>query len=171
MPTRRHLLFAGVTGLATLAALSSAGRRALVGRAFAAPPAAPFEITRSDAEWRRRLTPAQYTVLRNAGTEPPYSSPLNAEHRHGTFACAGCDLALFSSDTKFDSHTGWPSFWKPLDHAVATATDPSYGMARTEVHCRRCGGHLGHVFDDGPPPTGLRYCMNGLALAFHPAAA
>jgi peptide-methionine (R)-S-oxide reductase len=171
MPTRRHLLFAGAAGLATLAALSSAGRRALVGRAFAAPPAAPFEITRSDAEWRRRLTPAQYTVLRNAGTEPPYSSPLNAEHRRGTFACAGCDLALFSSDTKFDSHTGWPSFWKPLDHAVATERDPSYGMARTEVHCRRCGGHLGHVFDDGPPPTGLRYCMNGLALAFHPAAA
>ncbi|TGN95773.1 peptide-methionine (R)-S-oxide reductase MsrB [Burkholderia sp. USMB20] len=176
MPTRRHLLFAGATGLAALAALSSTARRALVGRAFAAPPAAgptaaPFEITRSDAEWHRRLTPAQYTVLRDAGTEPPYSSPLNGEHRHGTFACAGCDLALFSSDTKFDSHTGWPSFWKPLDHAVATALDPSYGMSRTEVHCRRCGGHLGHVFDDGPPPTGLRYCMNGLALAFHPAAA
>ncbi|RQZ06981.1 peptide-methionine (R)-S-oxide reductase [Burkholderia sp. Bp9031] len=177
MPTRRHLLFAGATGLAALAALSSAGRRALVGRAFAAQPAAGaqpaarFEVTRSDAEWRRRLTPAQYTVLRDAGTEPPYSSPLNGEHRRGTFACAGCDLALFSSSTKFDSHTGWPSFWKPLDHAIATEVDASYGMARTEVHCRRCGGHLGHVFDDGPPPTGLRYCMNGLALAFHPAAA
>jgi len=176
MPTRRHLLFAGATGLAALAALSSTGRRALVGRVFAAPPAAAptaasFEITRIAAEWHRRLTPAQYTVLRDAGTEPPYSSPLNDEHRHGTFACAGCDLALFSSGTKFDSHTGWPSFWKPLDHAVATQADPSYGMARTEVHCSRCGGHLGHVFDDGPPPTGLRYCMNGLALAFHPAAA
>ncbi|RQS07265.1 peptide-methionine (R)-S-oxide reductase MsrB [Burkholderia sp. Bp8998] len=177
MPTRRNLLFAGATGLAALAALSSAGRRALVGRAFAAQPAAGaqpasrFEITRSDADWRRRLTPAQYTVLRDAGTEPPYSSPLNDEHRRGTFACAGCDLALFSSSTKFDSHTGWPSFWKPLDHAVATEADASYGMARIEVHCRRCGGHLGHVFDDGPPPTGLRYCMNGLALAFHPAAA
>ncbi|AIO37825.1 methionine sulfoxide reductase [Burkholderia latens] len=181
MPTRRHLLFAGATGLAALATLSSTGRRALVGRVFAAPPAAPghtpaptaapFEITRSDAEWRRRLTRAQYNVLRDAGTEPPYSSPLNDEHRRGTFACAGCDLALFSSAAKFDSHTGWPSFWKPLDHAVATEADASYGMARTEVHCRRCGGHLGHVFDDGPPPTGLRYCMNGLALAFHPATA
>lgn len=176
MPTRRHLLFAGATGIAALATLSSVGRRALVGRAFAAPPAtpqtaAPFEVTLSDAEWHRRLTPAQYTVLREAGTERPYTSPLNDEHRHGTFACAGCDLALFSSATKFDSHTGWPSFWKPLDHAVATHTDASFGMIRTEVHCRRCGGHLGHVFDDGPPPTGLRYCMNGLALAFHPATA
>ncbi|KVK75893.1 methionine sulfoxide reductase [Burkholderia cepacia] len=175
MPTRRHLLFAGATGLAALATLSSVGRRALVGRTFAAPPATPqtaasFEVTLSDAEWHRRLTPAQYTVLREAGTERPYTSPLNDEHRHGTFACAGCDLALFSSATKFDSHTGWPSFWKPLDHAVATHTDASFGMIRTEVHCRRCGGHLGHVFDDGPPPTGLRYCMNGLALAFHPAA-
>ncbi|UTV60254.1 peptide-methionine (R)-S-oxide reductase MsrB [Burkholderia arboris] len=176
MPTRRHLLFAGATGLAALAALSSAGRRALVGRAFAAPPAGapkapPFEITLSDAEWHRRLTPAQYTILREAGTEQPYSSPLNDEHRAGTFACAGCGLSLFSSATKFDSHTGWPSFWKPLDHAVGTDADTTFGMVRTEVHCRRCGGHLGHVFDDGPPPTGLRYCMNGLALAFHPAAA
>ncbi|VWD36201.1 methionine sulfoxide reductase B [Burkholderia lata] len=176
MPTRRHLLFAGATGLAVLATLSSVGRRALVGRAFAAPPAtpqtaAPFEVTLSDAEWHRRLTPAQYSILREAGTERPYTSPLNDEHRQGTFACAGCNLALFSSATKFDSHTGWPSFWKPLDHAVGTHTDASFGMIRTEVHCRRCGGHLGHVFDDGPQPTGLRYCMNGLALAFHPVAA
>ncbi|RXV65065.1 peptide-methionine (R)-S-oxide reductase [Burkholderia stabilis] len=176
MPTRRHLLFAGATGLAALATLSSVGRRALVGRAFAAPPAtpqpaAPFEVTLSDAEWHRRLTPAQYSILREAGTERPYSSPLNDEHRHGTFACAGCSLALFSSATKFDSHTGWPSFWKPLDHAVDTNADASFGMVRTEVHCHRCGGHLGHVFDDGPQPTGLRYCMNGLALTFHTTAA
>ncbi|PCE30399.1 peptide-methionine (R)-S-oxide reductase MsrB [Burkholderia ubonensis] len=170
MHTRRRFLFAGATGLAALAALTSAGRRTLLRSAVAAP-AGGFEVTRSDAEWHRLLTPAQYDILREAGTEPPYSSPLNDEHRRGTFACAGCQLPLFSSTTKFDSHTGWPSFWAPLDHAVITKTDLSFGMIRTEVLCRRCGGHLGHVFDDGPKPTGLRYCMNGLALAFHPASA
>jgi methionine-R-sulfoxide reductase len=112
----------------------------------------------------------QYTVLREEGTERPYTSPLNDEHRSGIFSCAGCQLNLFSSRTKFDSHTGWPSFWAPLDHAVATRDDSSFGMSRTEVHCRRCGGHLGHVFEDGPKPTGLRYCMNGLAMNFTPAA-
>ncbi|GAA4332513.1 peptide-methionine (R)-S-oxide reductase MsrB [Pigmentiphaga soli] len=125
-----------------------------------------FEVDYSDAEWRARLTTAQYDVLRQEGTERPYSSPLNDEHRAGTFACAGCGLPLFASNAKFDSHTGWPSFWQPLPQAVGTRADTSYGMARTEVHCRRCGGHLGHLFNDGPPPTGLRYCMNGLAMTF-----
>ena len=110
----------------------------------------------SDAEWKKRLTATQYAVLREAATERPYTSPLNKEHRAGTFACAGCALPLFSSKTKFDSGTGWPSFWQPLDKAVATRQDRAYGMLRTEVHCRRCGGHLGHVFDDGPTPTGKR---------------
>ncbi|MBN3791983.1 peptide-methionine (R)-S-oxide reductase MsrB [Burkholderia sp. Ac-20353] len=171
MHTRRTFLFAGATGLAALAALTTAGRRALFRSAVAAPAIGGFEVAHSDAEWHRLLTPAQYDILREAGTERPYSSPLNDEHRHGTFACAGCQLPLFSSTTKFDSHTGWPSFWAPLDHAVVTKTDLSFGMIRTEVQCRRCGGHLGHVFDDGPKPTGLRYCMNGLALLFHPTAA
>jgi len=128
-----------------------------------------FEVTHSDAEWRKVLTPAQYNILRGQGTEPPFSSPLLNEHRKGMFNCAGCALPLFSSATKFDSGTGWPSFWQPLSNAVQTTGDNSFGMQRTEVHCRRCGGHLGHVFPDGPPPTGLRYCMDGLALSFTPA--
>ena len=130
-----------------------------------------FEIEKTDAEWRAQLTPQQYEILRNQGTERPWSSPLLNEHRKGTFACVGCDLPLFSSDTKFESGTGWPSFFKPLENAVGTTEDRTFGMVRTEVHCRRCGGHLGHVFDDGPKPTGLRYCLDGLALVFHPAAA
>jgi peptide-methionine (R)-S-oxide reductase len=128
-----------------------------------------FEITKTDDEWRRLLSPAAYNVLRHEGTERPFSSPLNNEHRKGVFACAGCDLALFSSDAKFDSGTGWPSFYEPLPSAIDTSSDRSLFMLRTEVHCRRCGGHLGHVFDDGPPPTGLRYCINGVALKFEPA--
>ncbi|MCW3836457.1 peptide-methionine (R)-S-oxide reductase MsrB [Sphingomonas canadensis] len=128
-----------------------------------------FAFKLTDAEWRSRLSPEAYRVLRQAGTERPYTSPLNKEHRAGTFLCAGCALPLYSSRTKFDSGTGWPSFWQPLANAVVTRTDGSLGMRRTEVLCRRCGGHLGHVFDDGPQPTGKRYCMNGVALTFRPA--
>ena len=130
-----------------------------------------FELTLSDAEWKKRLTPQQFSVLRRAATERPYSSPLNKEHRMGVLLCAGCRLPLFSSATKYDSGTGWPSFWKPLPNAVRTSTDYLIGYPRTEVHCRRCGGHLGHVFDDGPKPTGKRYCMNGVAMLFQPEAA
>lgn len=136
-------------------------------RALAAPER--FAVSYSDAEWRKRLTPQQYAVLRKAATERPNSSPLNAEKRKGTFVCAGCALPLYSSKTKYDSGTGWPSFWQPLPNAVATSTDWKIGVPRTEVHCRRCGGHLGHVFDDGPRPTGKRYCMNGVAMRFVPA--
>jgi peptide-methionine (R)-S-oxide reductase len=123
---------------------------------------------KTDAEWQAELTPSEYQVLRQHGTEPRGSSPLNKEKREGTFTCAGCGERLFSSDTKFDSGTGWPSFFAPVEHSVETTTDQSYGMARTEVHCARCGGHLGHVFPDGPQPTGLRYCMNGVAMKFDP---
>ena len=121
-----------------------------------------------DDEWRARLSPEQYKVLREHGTEPRGSSPLNKEKRDGTFVCAGCGQPLFTSDTKYESGTGWPSFWRPLPDAVATTEDSSYGMTRTEVHCARCQGHLGHVFDDGPDPTGQRYCMNGVAMTFAP---
>jgi peptide-methionine (R)-S-oxide reductase len=127
-----------------------------------------FEVERTDEEWRKRLTPAAYAVLRHQGTEPPFTSPLNREKRSGTFLCAGCGQALFASSDKFDSGTGWPSFVRPLAGAVGIETDESHGMVRTEVHCARCGGHLGHVFEDGPRPTGERYCMNGVALDFMP---
>jgi peptide-methionine (R)-S-oxide reductase len=137
---------------------------------FVARPlqAETFEVTLTDAEWRARLTPQQYAVLRDHDTERAGSSPLDKEKRAGTFLCAGCDLPLFASVTKFDSGTGWPSFFQPLDNAIGTRDDPGLFGSRTEVHCRRCGGHLGHVFDDGPQPTGLRYCMNGAALKFLP---
>ena len=155
--------FLGIAGAAAAGLL-------LFGRS-SGDAAAPmhFAINRSPADWRRQLGPQRYAVLREAATERPFSSPLDGEHRRGTFACAGCALPLFSSSTKFDSGTGWPSFWRPLPHAVVTRTDRSAMMERTEVLCSRCGGHLGHVFDDGPKPTGLRYCMNGLALSFRAA--
>jgi peptide-methionine (R)-S-oxide reductase len=127
-----------------------------------------FAVTKSDGEWRKTLTASEYSILRKANTERPYSSPLNSEKRKGTFICAGCDQRLFSSATKFESGTGWPSFYQPLAGGVGTTTDYLIGYPRTEVHCARCGGHLGHVFDDGPKPTGKRYCMNGAAMDFIP---
>jgi peptide-methionine (R)-S-oxide reductase len=128
-----------------------------------------FEVTKTEAEWRKLLSPAQYAVLREEDTERAFSSPLDDEHRAGTFFCAGCDLPLYSSKAKYDSGTGWPSFWEPLPDAVATKADWGLLGRRTEVHCRRCGGHLGHVFGDGPQPTGKRYCMNGVAMVFRAA--
>ena len=130
-----------------------------------------FPIQKTDAEWKRLLTPSQYAVLRKHATERPGSSPLDREKRKGTFVCAGCDKPLFASDTKYESGTGWPSFFRPIDGAIGTSEDNTLFMRRTEVHCARCGGHLGHVFDDGPAPTGLRYCMNGVAMTFKPAEA
>ena len=127
-----------------------------------------FEITKTDAEWKALLTPEQFRVLRKHGTERAGTSPLDKTYAPGTYHCAGCDLPLYSSKTKYDSGTGWPSFWKPLDNAIGTSIDRSFFTTRTEVHCSRCGGHLGHVFEDGPQPTGLRYCMNGVALKFVP---
>jgi peptide-methionine (R)-S-oxide reductase len=165
MFSRRHILLGGAAAIAFIGAHSILGMRP------AAMAAEAFEVTHSDAEWRELLTREQYDVLRQEGTERPYTSPLNHEKRSGTFACVGCNLPLFSSETKFDSHTGWPSFWQPLANAVDNRSDRSFGMTRTEVHCHRCGGHLGHVFEDGPKPTGLRYCMNGVAMTFAAAAA
>ena len=127
-----------------------------------------MDLPANDEEWRARLTPEQYQVLRKHGTERAGTSPLTKEHRPGVFRCAGCGQELFASDTKFESGTGWPSFWAPLQNAVETSSDSAYGMSRTEVHCARCKGHLGHVFEDGPAPTGLRYCMNGVSLDFDP---
>ena len=166
--TRRRTLLAGLGACGALLGGSAAPVPGLRGGASASA-AGGFEVEKPDAEWRRLLTPAQYAVLRGHGTERAGSSTLDAEKRRGTFACAGCALPLFSSGAKFDSRTGWPSFTAPLGHAVGTSEDRGWLMTRTEVHCRRCGGHLGHVFDDGPPPTGKRYCMNGVALSFRPA--
>lgn len=166
MPTTslsRRALLGGATALA--GSLLALGTSAC---AQSRPERFPFVLT--DAQWRQRLTPMQYYVLRQEGTERPFSHPLNDEHRSGTFRCAGCDLPLFSSTTKYDSGTGWPSFYAPLPRAVGTSTDFALGFPRTEVHCARCGGHLGHVFDDGPRPTGKRYCMNGVAMEFTPSA-
>ena len=155
---RKFIAFAAVASIAEILG---------VGKVLAATD----HLVRTDAEWRKLLTPAQFRVLRQAGTEVPFASPLLNEHREGIFGCAGCEVPLFSSRTKFDSGTGWPSFWAPLNDAIATKEDHSFGMIRNAVTCVRCEGHLGHVFDDGPKPTGLRYCMNGVALMFKPATA
>ena len=160
MIDRRHFL--GLVGAAGVSGIL------LTGRGGNAAPALHFAVNHSPAEWRSILGNERYAVLRDASTERPFTSPLLKEHRRGTFVCAGCANPLFSSATKFDSGTGWPSFWKVLPGAVITRPDHSLMMERTEVLCARCGGHLGHVFDDGPKPTGLRYCMNGLALNFRP---
>jgi peptide-methionine (R)-S-oxide reductase len=167
MMISRRLLLASIAGAGGLALFAS--QRWMSGSDVRA--AGPFEVEKSAAEWKRQLTPQQFYVLREHGTERPYTSPLNEEKRKGAFTCAACDLPLFSSETKYDSGTGWPSFWQPLANAIGTKDDFSLLMRRTEVHCRRCGGHLGHVFNDGPPPTGLRYCMNGVAMKFVPATA
>ena len=161
MIDRRALLTAGVA-LGALTATCKFGEAAPM---TTAEPTVDYRKL-SDAEWRKRLTAEQYNILRKHGTERPGSSALNGEKRKGVFACAGCDLPLFSSDSKFESGTGWPSFYQPLPDAIETTADRSMFMTRTEVHCKRCVGHLGHVFDDGPKPTGLRYCMNGVALKF-----
>jgi peptide-methionine (R)-S-oxide reductase len=164
---RRDVIFGGATALAALA-----GTTAILRMSRSEPAQAEtFEITKTEDEWRSLLSEQQFAVLRQEDTEYPGSSPLLHEARKGNFNCAGCDLPLYSSLTKFDSGTGWPSFWEALPDAVGLNVDNSMFMARTEVHCRRCGGHLGHVFDDGPPPTGMRHCINGVALTFKPATA
>jgi peptide-methionine (R)-S-oxide reductase len=163
MKNRREILLGGAAVLAAVAVPT------LMRSSNAATET--FEVTRSEDEWKRLLTPAQYQVLRKHGTERPFTSPLNDEHRAGVFHCAACDLPLYRSETKFESGTGWPSFYAPIEDAVRTSKDFNLIVLRVEVHCRRCGGHLGHVFDDGPPPTGKRYCMNGVALKFAAAAA
>jgi peptide-methionine (R)-S-oxide reductase len=160
---RRTFLAFGGAAMVAGVAFTLPGRD---GGAAAQPRNFPLRLT--DAQWRQRLNPAQYATLRQAATERAGTSPLNNEHRRGIFHCAGCALPLYSSAAKFESGTGWPSFFRPLPHAIVTRADRSPIGARTEVLCARCGGHLGHVFDDGPPPTGLRYCMNGVAMTFQP---
>ena len=167
MMTNRRSFLSLAAGTVAAAALL----RPMSMRDAKAATAETFEITKTDAEWQKLLTPAQYTVLRKHNTESPHSSPLEKEHRKGTFACAACDLPLYDSATKFESGTGWPSFFDHPPNALGMSKDNYLIYTRDEVHCRRCGGHLGHMFDDGPKPTGIRYCMNGVSLQFHPATA
>ena len=167
MPITRRSLLLGGTAIAALGAVAFTMRDTPATRAAEGS----FEIEKTEAEWRAQLDELEYAVLREEATERPFTSLLNDEKRPGIFSCKGCDLPLFDAATKYDSRTGWPSFWQPLENAVGESTDYKLGYARTEVHCRRCGGHLGHVFPDGPPPTGLRYCMNGVSLTFTPAEA
>jgi peptide-methionine (R)-S-oxide reductase len=161
---RRTLLFASLAPITAAGAVFLSSRKS----DSMAKTLGKFEVSKTEAQWRKILTPEQFEVLRKEGTERAGTSPLTDEHRNGKFACAGCNLPLFTSETKFESGTGWPSFYDPIANAVKTSIDTSFGATRTEVHCRRCGGHLGHVFDDGPKPTGLRYCMNGVAMKFIP---
>jgi peptide-methionine (R)-S-oxide reductase len=165
MMTKRTL------GLGAVGAVVAGLGARLFGSTSEAKETRVYPVSYSEAEWKQRLTPEQYRVLRQHGTERARTSPLNAEKRNGTFVCAGCDQPLFTSDTKYESGTGWPSFYKPIEGAIGTSQDNTLLMTRTEVHCSRCGGHLGHVFNDGPAPTGLRYCMNGVAMKFQPADA
>jgi peptide-methionine (R)-S-oxide reductase len=162
MITRRTLSFAALSAVATSLGLASRG--------VAGTKKETFRVTKTPDEWKKALTPEQYYVLREHGTERAGTSPLDKVYAAGTYACAGCDLPVFASETKFDSGTGWPSFYAPMDKAVGTSVDRGFFMTRTEVHCAQCGGHLGHVFDDGPQPTGKRYCMNGVAMKFIPKA-
>jgi peptide-methionine (R)-S-oxide reductase len=161
---RRTLLFASLIPIGTASAFFFSSKKST---SMVKTPN-KFEVSKTEAQWRKILTPEQFEVLRKEGTERAGTSPLTDEHRKGKFACAGCNLPLFTSETKFESGTGWPSFYDPIANAVKTSVDTSFGETRTEVHCRRCGGHLGHVFEDGPKPTGLRYCMNGVAMKFMP---
>jgi len=160
-PLSRRTILEMLAASAAVPAIAACGGGAAEAKAY--------PVSYSEAEWKKRLTPAQFYILRQKGTERPFTSPLNKEHRKGTFVCAADGNRLFSSSTKYDSRTGWPSFYRPLPGAIGTSTDYDIGLPRTEVHCARCGGHLGHVFDDGPQPTGKRYCMNGDAMKFVPA--
>lgn len=161
--TRRDLLTKGGLAFAGTAVIGFAGCNSSPAEARS------FPVTKTAAQWKKQLTPAEYRILREDGTERPYSSPLNEEQRAGTYICTACDKKLYSSKTKFESGTGWPSFYAPLNGGIVTSADTKLGFSRTEVSCARCGGHLGHVFDDGPKPTGKRYCMNGVAMDFVPA--
>jgi peptide-methionine (R)-S-oxide reductase len=162
MMTRRNL------GLGAVGAAAAAGIAKVLGGSSEAAPTKAFPVSYTDEEWKKKLSPEAHYVLRQHGTERAGTSPLDREKRKGTFVCAGCDQELFTSDTKFDSGTGWPSFFEPIPGAVGTSEDNKFFMRRTEVHCARCEAHLGHVFPDGPEPTGLRYCINGVALDFKP---